>query len=86
MFSLVLPPVEMMNFERLANLRGLQKRRQLLVRPVNSRPVNRILAEFSRYHSINPESKEIIIRNTDNSFTKDHNILTRDFYQGRPEN
>jgi len=79
-FSLVLPPVEMMNFERLALVNGLYKRRQLLVTPKISKPVNRILTEFSLIRTINPQSDAITLRNTDNGFTKDYRSLTGDFY------
>lgn len=79
-FSLVLPPVQMVKFERLANLSGLYVKRQLRVRPKRSKPVNRVLTEFVRKPGINPDSGEIILRNEDNTFTSEHNKLTEGFY------
>ena len=79
-FSLVLPPVQTVKFEKLANLNGLFVKRQLRVRPKCSKPVNRVLTEFVRNPSVNPESGEIILRNEDNTFTSEHNKLTEGFY------
>jgi tRNA1Val (adenine37-N6)-methyltransferase len=84
-FSVVLPPAQMVKFESLANLNGLYVKRQLMVKPKRSKPVNRVLAEFCRNRSSSPASEEIILRNDDNTLTSEHNILTEGFYLADPE-
>jgi tRNA1Val (adenine37-N6)-methyltransferase len=78
--SLILPPFEMRKFEGLAGILGLYRKRQLLVRHREDKPVHRILTEFTRNEKKNPELKEITLRNADNAFSSCHNKLTEVFY------
>jgi tRNA1Val (adenine37-N6)-methyltransferase len=79
-FSLVLPPVQTKKFVKLANLSGFYVKRQLMIRPKHSKPVNRVLTEFVRNRSANPELGEISLRNEDNTFSAEHDNLTEGFY------
>lgn len=58
---------------------GLFPHRILVVHPKENHPPNRINIEFSRTNTIEPISDNIIIRNSDNSYTEEYRKLVGEF-------
>lgn len=48
--------------------------------PKESKPVNRIMLEFSKFCPENVERSSLVIRQEDNQYTTDYKEFTRDFY------
>jgi len=79
-FLVILPVEKNRNFYLLAETAGLHITRQMKVRPRSDKPINRILSEFSLQPSASPVDEEIVIRNKDNSFTKEYLKFTGPYY------
>jgi tRNA1Val (adenine37-N6)-methyltransferase len=79
-FLVILPDERNRNFYLLAESAGLYLTRQMKVRPRSDKPINRILSEFSLQPCALPVDEEIVIRNKDNSFTKEYLKFTGPYY------
>jgi len=79
-FCLVLPKNESNVFTEKAIINGLFPVRTLSIYPKKERSVKRVLSEFcfQRQHSIG--YGKLILRNNDDTFTKEYKALTRAFY------
>ena len=77
-FSLILPKDEFDVFEELANNQGLFCVRKMNIFPIENKPVNRILAEFSKFQ------KDIIIEKmilrVGREYSEQYKELTKDFF------
>jgi tRNA1Val (adenine37-N6)-methyltransferase len=80
LFLLILPTEESRKFSVLAENAGLFIQKQMKVRPKAGKPVNRILSEFGFQPCKAPFFEELIIRNEDNSFTKEYIAFTDSYY------
>ncbi len=80
LFSLILPLLEAERFIDLAKEQELFLNKKWLVKPTSTKPVKRVLMEFSL--TIQPVfHKELIIETaTRHQYTKDYISLTKDFY------
>jgi tRNA1Val (adenine37-N6)-methyltransferase len=79
-FLIILPVKESTNFTSLAGSSGLFLQRMLLVTPKTGKPVNRVLSCFSFIPCEDPLCEELVIRNADNSFTKEYIAFTEAYY------
>jgi tRNA1Val (adenine37-N6)-methyltransferase len=79
-FFLVLPPEESKMFSVRAEAAGLFLQKQLSVKPKTGKPVNRVLSRFGFMPCSLPYSEELIIRNEDNTFTKEYIDFTVAYY------
>jgi tRNA1Val (adenine37-N6)-methyltransferase len=76
---LILPYNESMRFRELALQKGLHLNRYLLIRPKVNKEVNRIIMEFSATRK-ESRSEELIIRHTDDSYTREYMTFTSPYY------
>jgi len=81
-FYLIIP---FENFEKIIGLaitNGLQITRQLNAKPKSNKPINRVLMELTKIQ--HPVEKviieELIVRAKDNSYSKQHSLLTGSYY------
>ena len=81
-FLMILPGPESLRFFALAATSGLFVQQELKIRPKAGQPVNRILSRFGFQQVVQPKMAELIIRNSDNSFTGDYIAFTKDYHTG----
>jgi tRNA1Val (adenine37-N6)-methyltransferase len=81
-FLVIFPAEESRKFTELAEINGLFIRRQMKVKPKAGKPVNRILGSFGFHRYQVPLPEELIIRNEDNTFTKEYVTFTQDYHYG----
>ncbi len=79
-FLLILPFSESVKFSGLAATSGLFLQKKMKIRPKAGKPVNRILNIFGFRNGVHLKEEELIIRNADNSFTKEYLQLTQDYH------
>ncbi|MCD4665844.1 MAG: hypothetical protein K8R68_11295 [Bacteroidales bacterium] len=79
-FNVILPFSQIINFKEKALIENFYCSKQLIIYPKYSKPANRIIMEFSRERQKTLAETKLIIRNNDNSFTKEYINLTREFY------
>jgi tRNA1Val (adenine37-N6)-methyltransferase len=79
-FLVILPVEKKRDFYLLAETAGLHIRRQMEIRPRSDKAINRILSEFSLQPFASPADEEIVIRNEDNSYTKEYIKFTSPYY------
>jgi len=77
--ALIIPADAFDVLNNLADSSGLFLKRLTRIHPKPSKPVNRMLVQWTKKKS-DAEIKEISIYQNDGSFTKDYIDLTRDFY------
>jgi tRNA1(Val) A37 N6-methylase TrmN6 len=81
-FLLILPSTESMKFSELAAVSGLFLQKNLKIRPKAGKQVNRILSSYGFRNGVHLKEEELIIRNADNSFTKEYIQFTQDYNTG----
>ena len=81
-FLLILPATENQKFSTLAVASGLFLQQELKIRPKAGFPVNRILSRFGFQKVIQPKMKELVIRSSDNSFTRNYIEFTKEYHTG----
>ncbi len=79
-FLVILPAEESRKFTQLVESAGLFIQKQMKVRPKDGKPVNRILSGFGFQPGTKPYPEELIIRNEDNTFTKEYIAFTNAYY------
>jgi tRNA1Val (adenine37-N6)-methyltransferase len=79
-FLVILPAEGTRNFFELAESAGLFIQKQMKVRPKAGKPVNRILTGFGFQPCKVPFPEELVIRNGDNTFTKEYIAFTLAYY------
>jgi tRNA1Val (adenine37-N6)-methyltransferase len=79
-FYMILPVSESRRFFILAEAGGLFIYKKMNVRPKPGKPVNRILSGFGFHPCAVPSVTEMVIRNVDNTFTKEYITLTGAYY------
>ena len=79
-FLLILPAEENQKFSTLAAASGLFLQQELKVRPKAGKPANRVLSRYGFRQVAQPIVEELVIRNSDNSFTSDYIGFTRDYH------
>ena len=80
LFLLILPTEESRKFSALAEAAELFIQRQMKVRPKAGKTVNRILSEYGFKTCKAPFFEELVIRNEDNSFTREYIAFTDSYY------
>jgi tRNA1Val (adenine37-N6)-methyltransferase len=78
--SLILPEKESKIFTTLAGSLDLFQTRILRIKPKTSKPVNRVLMEFSFLPPVSLFSEELCIRNEDNSYSSGYIKFTEPYY------
>lgn len=75
------------NFEKVIEMsleNGLQLKRQLNLRPKPKKPINRVLIELVKKLNTSTDNikqnKELIIRNSENNYTDEHILFTKNYY------
>ena len=72
------------NYEKvitIANAHHLFLKKQLYLRPKISKPINRIIIELVYANQpVIPITNELIIRNEENLYTREHRLLTKEYY------
>jgi tRNA1Val (adenine37-N6)-methyltransferase len=79
-FLVILPAEEGRKFTALVETAGLSIQKQMKVRPKAGKPVNRIMSGFGFQPCVAPYFKELVIRNEDNTFTKEYISFTLPYY------
>jgi tRNA1Val (adenine37-N6)-methyltransferase len=79
-FLIILPAEETGKLILLAETAGLYIRKQMKIKPKAGKPVNRILSGFGFHSDADPSLEELVIRNEDNSFTKEYVTFTEPYY------
>ena len=79
-FLVILPAEESQKFSLLAETAGLFTRKQMRVRPMTGKPVNRVLTMFGFKPCSIPLLEDLIIRNPDQTFTKEYITFTDAYY------
>ncbi len=79
-FLIILPTEETRKLIVLAKTAGLHIQKQMKVRPKAGKQVNRILSCFGFHENTTPYFEELVIRNEDNSFTKEYITYTEPYY------
>jgi len=80
MFYIILPAEESRKFSTNAEKEGLFIQQQMKVRSKAGKPVNRVLSEFGFRPCVSPSSFEMVIRNENNTFTKEYVTFTEPYY------
>lgn len=78
-FSLILPAENHDAFENEARKQALHKNRELMIRPLCSKAVNRIISEWS-FKKAKSLRHELCIRKDPNTYTPEYVSLTSNFY------
>lgn len=81
-FLLILPAAENERFSGLAAESGLFLQQELKVKPKAGKAVNRILSRFGFQQGVQPVVEELVIRDSDNSFTRDYIGFTKEYHIG----
>ncbi len=75
------------NYEKVIKIaleHGLQLKRQLNLRPKTGKPINRVLIELVKKSNTSTDNieqnKELIIRNSENNYTDEHILFTKNYY------
>ena len=79
-FLVILPATESLKFSGLAAASGLSIQSELKIRPKAGLHVNRILSRFGFRKVAQPIVEELVIRNADNSFTRDYIDFTNEYH------
>jgi tRNA1Val (adenine37-N6)-methyltransferase len=79
-FAVILPTEEFGDFSVIAAQHGLFCTRQTLVRPVETKPIHRILGEFSKTSNQTIIDELVIETNRRHYYTEKYKELTRPFY------
>jgi len=80
-FAVILPYISYEQMENQCRQSQLFCYRKLWIRPKEGKKINRVLLQFKqRKNTPFIEDKELVIRNTNNNYTNDYKILTKDFY------
>lgn len=79
-FLVIFPPETSRKFSVLAESAGLFIQKQMKVRPKFGKAVNRILSGFGFQPCSVPYPEELVIRNEDNTFTKEYITFTFAYY------
>ena len=80
---LILPQEYYDKAVKLGQENNLQVRKQLNIKPKNDKPINRVLIELIKKSDRNIKTinqEELIVRDVNNQYTKEHIELTKDFY------
>jgi tRNA1Val (adenine37-N6)-methyltransferase len=80
-FSLILPFIEGLRFQELAERSGLFLNKKTSVRHHESKPIERLLLGFSKTKSKLIENEIYLTEGIEKTFTQDYINLTKDFYQ-----
>ncbi len=79
-FSVVLPYIEGLRFQELAQSYRLYCTRMVEVRPRPNKPVERLLLEFETVRRSRQQEQLVIQEAESDEWTEDYKTLTRDFY------
>lgn len=79
-FGIILPLIEGLRFQELANTYSLYCTRMTEVRPKADKPVARLLMEFERQEKEVMRDTLVIQQQERNNWTEAYKALTRDFY------
>jgi len=79
-FLIILPEEESRKFSVLAETAGLFIQKQMRVKPKAGKPFNRVLNRFGFQPCELPLPEELVIRNQDNTFTKEYIDFTDAYY------
>jgi len=81
-FLVILPAAENQKFSELAVASGLFLQQEMKIRPKEGKPINRILSRFGFKQVVQLILEELVIRNSDNSFTCNYIDFTVDYHTG----
>jgi tRNA1Val (adenine37-N6)-methyltransferase len=79
-FWIILPLEDSRKLITLAETAGMYIRKQMKVKPKPGKKINRILSGFGFQPDAAPFCDELVIRNEDNSFTKEYVTFTEPYY------
>jgi tRNA1Val (adenine37-N6)-methyltransferase len=79
-FLMILPSVEFLKFSILAEAGGLFIQKEMRVSPKPGKTANRILCGFGFHSCVNPVKEDLVLRNEDNTFTRQYIEFTQDYY------
>jgi len=79
-FALILPYMEGLRFMELAERADLHVHRITEIFPKASLTINRLMIEFGWEKKDAPMPTQLVIRNEDNSYTKEYQELTKEYY------
>lgn len=80
LFSVIIPYDVFDRFDHQCRLCGLYTNRITHVRPLQSKPIIRVLVEYSKKPVDVVEASEIVIEYSRHNYTKEYIALTKDFY------
>ncbi len=79
---LIIPQENYNKVSGIANENNLKISKQLNIKPTVEKPVNRVLIELVKTSTLTKTVciKELIVRSKDNLYTKEHLLLTKEYY------
>ncbi|MEZ5196637.1 MAG: methyltransferase [Bacteroidales bacterium] len=79
-FWVIIPFDGVSSFSELAKSAGLYLQQEFVIFPKRNKPANRVVMEFRKNKPKEIESKKLIIRNLNGSYTNKYKMVTKDFY------